>query len=88
VFVVQLDAGSISLSCETGRMMFAPLTVCCFINPNSSGVSEPGFLRTRSSTPIFSHVVQQRRDAQFVQLGRESPNSWPISIEYLATRPE
>src|SRR5229473_2713730 len=65
--------GSISLSWATGRMMLAPLEGCCFISSNSSGVSEPGFFRTRSSTPILPDVVQQRGDAQPVELFGRKP---------------
>ena len=44
--------GSISFNWETGRMMFAPFTVCCFMSSNSSAVKAPGFFRTRSNKDL------------------------------------
>src|SRR5579883_3154576 len=80
--------GSMSLSCETGRMMLAPLVVCVFMISNSSGVSEPGFFNTRSSTPIFptscsnaamrslsrSSAVSLISCAMIVECGRQHAN--------------
>src|SRR6266481_5227316 len=77
--------GSISFNCETGRMMFAPFTVCCFINPNSSGVSEPGFFNTRSSTPIFPTSCSNAAMRNLSSSSVVRPSSWPISVEYFAT---
>src|SRR5712692_4096384 len=61
--------GSISFNCETGRMMFAPLMVCCFMRSNSSGVSAPGFFSAVLHADL-ANVMQQRGNSQPVQLFR------------------
>ena len=80
--------GSMSFSWATGRMMFAPLEVCCFITSNSSSVSFPGFFRMPVLHSNFAYIVQQCGDAQAIEfLGVHFQGS-PMAREYFATRPE
>ncbi len=60
--------GSMSFSCETGRMMFAPFTVCCFIRFEFFVGELAGLFQHAVVDADLADVVQQRRDAQAVEI--------------------
>jgi len=52
--------GSISFNCETGRMMFAPLTVVLLHQAKFFGRQRPRLFQHTILDADFSDVVQQR----------------------------
>ena len=68
--------------------MRAPMAGCCSMCANSSSVSVPGLRSTASRHADLADVVQQRAQAEHVELALGEASSRPMMTESAATRSE